>query len=172
LSRNNLKKIRPTSGKARGALFNILTSAGLVGVDFLDLFAGTGAVALEALRLGSPRALCVESDRAASDAIKTAFAEAGFDEAAAGCICADVRRVVPRLARDAENGVFGVVFADPPYNMGWGRTLPPLMAENWRLISPGGVFVFERSSREAAADIFIARDDRIYGETVISFYWN
>jgi 16S rRNA G966 N2-methylase RsmD len=64
-----------------------------------------------------------------------------------------------------------VVFADPPYCAGWGASLPPLAAANWDVLKPGGVFVFEHSSREPAADFLTARDDRIYGETVLSFYW-
>jgi hypothetical protein len=45
------------------------------------------------------------------------------------------------------------------------------MAKNWSIVSPGGVFVFEHSSRETPCEIFVPRDDRIYGETVLSFYW-
>jgi hypothetical protein len=55
--------------------------------------------------------------------------------------------------------------------MGWGKTLPGIMAENTSIMLPSGVFVLERSSREIPPDIFLSRDDRIYGETVLSFYW-
>jgi 16S rRNA G966 N2-methylase RsmD len=64
-----------------------------------------------------------------------------------------------------------VVFADPPYNLGWGKSLPGLIAQNWDIVSPGGAFVFERSSRETPVEIVVPRDDRVYGETVLSFYW-
>jgi 16S rRNA G966 N2-methylase RsmD len=139
---------------------------------FLDLFAGTGSVALEALRRGTGYALCVESDRATANAISSRFIDAGYDLETAKCLISDVRRALPKLARESADKPFGVIFADPPYCMGWGAALPPIIAENWSLLSPGGVFVFEHSSRETLADIFIPRDDRIYGETVMSFYWN
>ncbi|MDR2779943.1 MAG: RsmD family RNA methyltransferase [Synergistaceae bacterium] len=162
---------RPTSGKVIAALFNILSSASLTGGDFLDLFAGSGAAAVEALRRGAGKVVCVESDRARAKAISERFGASGFPAERAACICSDVRRAIPRLGREETGRKFVVIFADPPYCMGWGKILPPLMAEHWRLVAPGGVFVFERSSREIPADIFAARDDRIYGETVLSFYW-
>jgi len=77
--------------------------------------------------------------------------------------------MIPKLTREQRE--FGVVFADPPYDMGWGQILPKLMEENWGLVSSDGVFVFERSSREEPAEILVPRDDRTYGETVLSFYW-
>jgi 16S rRNA (guanine(966)-N(2))-methyltransferase RsmD len=163
--------IRPTSGKVIAALFNILSSSSLICGDFLDLFAGTGEVAAEALKRGAARVVCVESDRKRANFISSRFEKAGFSPERAICIRSDVRRAVPRLAREETGRKFGVVFADPPYCMGWGKIMPPLMGENWNLVAPDGAFVFERSSRETPADIFAARDDRIYGETVLSFYW-
>ncbi|MDR1510023.1 MAG: RsmD family RNA methyltransferase [Synergistaceae bacterium] len=164
-------RFRPTSGKVIAALFNILSSSSLVGGDFLDMFAGSGAVAAEALRRGAGSVLCIESDRERANVISSRFEASGFSPDRAMCICSDVRRILPRLARGKSGRKFGVVFADPPYCMGWGKILPSLAAKNWDLISPGGAFVFERSSRETPADIFAARDDRIYGDTVLSFYW-
>jgi 16S rRNA (guanine(966)-N(2))-methyltransferase RsmD len=171
----DLKKIRPTSGRVKAALFSVLASAGLADADFLDLFAGTGAVAAGALARGARGALCVESDRAASKSINAMFANAGYDAAIARCVHSDVRRALPKLAGGADGRRFGVIFADPPYNMGWGEELPRLIAENKKLLAPGGVFAFERSSRERVSnnlDIFLSRDDKIYGETVISFFWS
>jgi 16S rRNA (guanine(966)-N(2))-methyltransferase RsmD len=164
-------KFRPTSGKVVAALFNILSSSSLTGGNFLDLFAGSGAVAAEALKRGAESVVCVESDRARARAISARFETSAFPPGRALCIRSDVRRAVPGLAREETGRKFGVVFADPPYCVGWGKILPPLMAEHWNLVAPGGAFVFERSSRETPVDIFAARDDRIYGETVLSFYW-
>jgi 16S rRNA (guanine(966)-N(2))-methyltransferase RsmD len=164
----NAKNIRPTSDKAASALFNILRSGGLLGADFLDLFAGTGRVAARAAALGAGSVLCVESDMRAVKAITAMFQRSGFADRAS-CIASDVRRAVPRLAAGGRS--FGVVFADPPYLLGWAETLPLLIEEHWSIVAPGGVFAFERSSRETPADISVPRDDRIYGKTVISFYW-
>jgi 16S rRNA (guanine(966)-N(2))-methyltransferase RsmD len=165
-----LKNARPTSGKVFQALFNILGSSGrLDGSGFLDLFSGTGDVAMEALSRGAAPVAAVESDRALADRITSRMRG---QEGGARCICGDVRRVVPRLAREcAVSGGYGVVFADPPYCMGWGEVLPGLIEGNPSLLSASGVFVLERSIRETPAEISIPRDDRIYGETVLSFYW-
>ena len=171
----NLKKIRPTSGRVKAAFFSVLASAGLAEVDFLDLFAGTVAIAAEALARGARGALCVESDRAASKSVNAMFANAGYDAAIAKCVHSDVRRALPKLLSHASGRRFGVIFADPPYDIGWGTELPRLIAENKKLLAPGGVFAFERSSRERVSnilDIFLNRDDKIYGETVISFFWS
>jgi 16S rRNA (guanine(966)-N(2))-methyltransferase RsmD len=163
-------KARPTSGKVLSALFSILRSASLSEADFLDLFSGTGAVAAGALERGASRVLCVESDGVRAKAISARFAAMGFGPPEAICVRSDVRRAIPKLARERPRE-FGVAFADPPYCSGWGKSLPALMAKNWNIVSPGGVFVFEHSSREAPCEIFVPRDDRIYGETVLSFYW-
>ena len=161
--------MRPTSGKVLAALFSILRSAELDGADFLDLFAGTGEAALEALKRGAKRVICVESDRARAKNISGRLSVQDGEDVSSECICSDARRAIPKLARECRE--FGVVFADPPYDMGWGQILPKLMEENWGLVSSEGVFVFERSSREEPAEISIPRDDRTYGETVLSFYW-
>ena len=164
------KTARPTSAKIISALFNILRSSSLNGARVLDLFAGTGSVAWRALEEGAASVLCVESDTNRANAISRKFFNAGLGPERASCVKGDVRRVLPRLAKNASRG-FGVMFADPPYCAGWGAALPPLVANNWGVVRPGGVFVFEHSSREQTADFLTARDDRIYGETVLSFYW-
>ena len=170
--------MRPTSGKVLAALFSILCSASLEGADFLDLFAGTGEVALEALKRGARRVVCVESDSSRAQNISARLSAyistlpatgRSAGDVRAECLRRDARRAIPSLAR--ENREFGVVFADPPYGIGWGQILPKLMEENRNLVSSGGVFVLERSSREEPSEISVPRDDRVYGETILSFYW-
>jgi 16S rRNA (guanine966-N2)-methyltransferase len=150
-------------------LFNILSASGrLTGASFLDLFSGTGAVAMEALRRGASRVLAVESDRALAAGISRRMAE-GTE---ASCVRADVRRAIPRLAANSDKcPPFDVIFADPPYLMGWALVLPPMIDANPRILARGGVFVMERSSRETPAEISMPREDRTYGDTVLSFYW-
>lgn len=171
------KNIRPTSGKVLLALFNILQSSGLIAdCRFLDLFAGTGEVSLAALARGAAFALAVESDRTAAVAISRRFASLSRPDPAS-VMTGDVRRILPKLSRASREDAtrkFDVVFADPPYCLGWGQTLPPLVEENRSILSEGGVFVFEHSAREEPAKMScpsLMRDDRIYGETVLSFYW-
>ena len=165
------KIARPTSAKIISALFNILRSASLCGAPFLDLFAGTGSVAWHALEQGADSVLCVESDTNRANAISRKFADANLAPERACCVRGDVRRVLPRFAKNIPPREFGVMFADPPYCAGWGAALPPLVADSWSAVKSGGVFVFEHSSREPAADFLTAGDDRIYGDTVLSFYW-
>lgn len=170
------KTVRPTSGKVLLALFNILNASGhMDGVRFLDLFSGTGEVALAALDNGAASVLAIESERDRAASISQRFAKR-YDRSVACCFCADVRRAVPKLAKQSEadgnENAFDVIFADPPYHMGWGECLPLLIEANLSLLKPDGAFVFERSSREIPAEIAIPRDDRTYGETVLSFYWN
>ena len=87
------------------------------------------------------------------------------------CLCADVRRAVPRLAKSGDR--FDIIFADPPYNLGWGEELPALIAANESILAEGGVFIFERSEEEEPAGLDAKRwerEDRKYGGTVLSFY--
>ncbi len=105
-------RTRPTSDKVRGAVFNVLGQF-FDGGDVLDLYAGTGALALEALSRGCARAVCVEDDRFAAEVIGANAAACGF----AGRV--EVRRgrvldVVPRLPPAA----YALAFVDPPYEVG------------------------------------------------------
>ncbi|MDR3255948.1 MAG: RsmD family RNA methyltransferase [Synergistaceae bacterium] len=169
--RKTCKEVRPTTGMVSGALFNILSAAGYMdGARFLDLFSGTGEIALSALKRGAYYVMAIESERDRARCISDRLA--GFGEAAV-CLRADVRRALPKLARDG--AAFDVIFADPPYGMGWGKTLPPMIAEHSAILSPGGVFVLERAVRDETSDaesgdVFLPREDRPYGGTALSIY--
>lgn len=168
-------EVRPTSAKVLLALFNILSASGKAAdYRFLDLFSGTGGVALTALERGASSVLAVERDRVRAHHISQRFAQK-YDTAVARCVCSDIRRFLPKLLRERQKnasgrGGFDVVFADPPYENGWGTVLPPLLERHAALFAPGGLFVFERSIREPLSGISVPRNDRIYGDTVLSFY--
>ena len=149
---------------------------------FLDLFSGTGEVALEALKRGASNVVAVESSKARAEFINARLSQAlektrvpSGGHCKAKCLCRDARRAIPILARDG--AVFDVIFADPPYGMGWGESLPPLIARHAFMLAQGGFFVLERSVRDLVCDadcmsgIFAPRDDRIYGDTVLSVYY-
>lgn len=167
---------RPTSSKVLLALFNILSASGHIqGARFLDLFSGTGGVAMRALECGGASVVAVESDRVRAALISKRLA-AEHDRTVAGCLCMDARRALPKLERDiAECGAqerrFDIVFCDPPYELGWGATLPALIKKHINIIAPNGVFILERSVREEPDDAGMKRDDRVYGDTVLSLYW-
>ena len=153
------KEFRPTSAKVLQALFNILGDIG--ASHFLDLFSGSGQVALHAADKGADVCL-VESDRHNfGEILKKVTPEIR-------CVNMDVRRALPKLLR--EGCTFDIIFADPPYMLGWGKELPKLLEANEKLLADDGVIVFERSEREKAD--FSEQwetEDRTYGGTVLTF---
>src|SRR5580658_9563682 len=103
---------RPTSDRVREALFGILTSArALEGARVLDLYAGTGALALEALSRGAESAILVESSREAIAVIRANIDALGL-AGQASLVAGDVRRALARLVGA---GPFDLVLADPPW---------------------------------------------------------
>lgn len=156
-------RTRPTSDKVRAAVFNVLGQF-FDGGAVLDLYAGTGAMALEALSRGCRRAVCVESDREAADVIERNAEACGF----AGRV--EVRReaasaAIRRLPRNA----FALAFVDPPYAEGPEAALEALSP----LLTAGAAVVAEHDRRRAPADRYGALglvDRRDYGDTGISIY--
>jgi len=158
-----MKEMRPTTGKVLLALFNILGP--LEGKRFLDLFSGSGQIAAEAGKLGAEYVCSVESDRKRyAEIVKKAQKDVK-------CLCMDVRRAVSKFSKNGEH--FDIIFADPPYELGWGNELPGLIEANCGIVADGGVVVFEHSEREDAKDMDPAkwcREDRCYGGTILTFY--
>ncbi len=162
---------RPTSDRVREALFGILTSAGLVeGASVLDLYAGTGALALEALSRGAARAVLVESSRDALTALRAnAQALGALDRVKV--VAGDVHRLGPRISAE---GPFDLVFADPPWSLVEEGAPPLALGELARTggLSPGAWLVLEHASRTPAPDAEpLAREEtRKYGDTALTFY--
>ncbi len=153
------KDFRPTSAKVLQALFNILGD--VRGDRFLDLFSGSGQVALTAAGKGADVCL-VESDRKNfGDILKKITPEIR-------CVNMDVRRAIPKLLR--ENAEFDIIFADPPYMLGWGTEFPKLMDKNVKLLAEDGVIIFEHSEREKADfGEQWETENRAYGGTILTF---
>jgi 16S rRNA (guanine(966)-N(2))-methyltransferase RsmD len=154
---------RPTSDKVRQAVFNVLGQF-FDGGEVLDLYAGSGALALEALSRGCSRAVCVESDREAAEVIRRNAERLGL----AGRV--EVRHgrvlhVLPGLPRDA----FALAFLDPPYGEGPEEALAAAGA----CLARGGRAVAEHDARrpppEAAGPLRLL-DRRRFGRTGISIY--
>jgi 16S rRNA (guanine966-N2)-methyltransferase len=159
---------RPTSDRAREALFSSLTVLlDLQGARVLDLFAGTGAVGLEALSRGAAQAAFVESARSAASVL-----QANID--ALGLPGAVVHRcsVESFLAATAGERPFDLVFADPPYALGdseLAAILQVLSAES-RWLAAEAVVVVERPARGGPPpwpDVIQPIKDRRYGEGVL-----
>ena len=156
-----MKEVRPTTGKVLQALFNILGP--LKGKSFLDLFSGSGQIALNAYRKGADPVCLVESDRKRHGGIVKTMPED------VKCLCMDVRRALSRFVKSGES--FDVIFADPPYGLGWGVELPQLIFKHSEVLFPNGTLIFEHSEKEDADDIpGWEREERTYGGTVLTFY--
>ncbi|MPZ93313.1 MAG: 16S rRNA (guanine(966)-N(2))-methyltransferase RsmD [Propionibacteriales bacterium] len=158
---------RPTSDRVREAVFSTVESTlgSLAGAAFLDLYAGSGAVGLEAMSRGAARALLVEHDRRVVKVARDNVATLGFGE-----VTVSGGRV-ERVVRSAPPGGagFDAVFLDPPYpldNDAVVAVLSDLCDHGW--LNPDALVVVERSSRTpdlAWPPGYVALRARRYGET-------
>lgn len=157
---------RPTSDRAREALFNSLAgAAGLNGGRVLDLYAGTGAVGLEALSRGADEAVLVDSSRSAGEVLRKNVASVGLPGARVV-----VAPVTSFLAGESGDG-FDVVFMDPPYEVDNSSVNEVLAALDERWLAPDAVVVVERSVRSGACGYHSGTltfdRERRYGDTVL-----
>jgi len=148
---------RPTSDRAREAIFNQLEHAawspGLSGVAVIDLFAGSGALGLEALSRGAALCVFVEADEQARASIRDNLDALDPSGSLAGR-SRILRRDATTLGPSASAGVgpFGLALLDPPYGGGMGeRALRGLAEGGW--LTPGALCVLERGQREPAIEI-------------------
>ena len=134
---------RPTADRVRVTLFDVLGPA-VAGARVLDLFAGTGAVGIEALSRGAARVVLVERDQSALRALRANLTALGAPRAAARVMAGDVLRLLPELG--AQEGPFDLVFLDPPYATALAaRTLEGLAAT--RICRAGTEVVVQHSTR-------------------------
>jgi 16S rRNA (guanine966-N2)-methyltransferase len=162
---------RPTSDRARQAIFNILEHAawsnGLREARVIDLFAGSGALGFEALSRGAAFCLFVETDEAARGAIRENVDAMGlFGRTRVH------RRDATQLGQrpGADGPAFDLAFLDPPYGKGLGDTALAKLAEGgW--LAPGAVVVFERAAEEPALEApgYRELDVRDYGAARVWF---
>ena len=155
---------RPTSDRVREAMFSSLESelGGLAGCRVLDLYAGSGAIGLEALSRGAGYADLVESDRRAAAVIARNIGVLGASDAHLH------RTTVERFVGDLGPEPYDLVLLDPPYAVSTdevGRLLTAIVAAG--AFNPDGVAVVERSGRTPFAwpDGLTAVRDKAYGET-------
>lgn len=157
--------LRPTTDRVRESLFNVITSGRfgdpITGARVLDLFAGTGALGLEALSRGASEALFVENGRVGGRLVRANLKLTG----APGRL----------LARDATKlgaaeMAFDLVFLDPPYGRDLGaKALAGALAGGW--IAPGALVVWEENAPQAAPPGFDLADQRRYGDTHATLLW-
>lgn len=152
---------RPTSDKVRESVFGILASRGEIGGRVLDLFAGTGALGLEALSRGADTAVFVDKSPAAAKIIRKNIALTGAD--------AEVYNTDWKVAVRKLTGRFDLIFLDPPYALGAETDVVAAIDER-DLLAEGGVIVVEHDARNdfATAESFAA-DRRTYRGTSVTF---
>jgi 16S rRNA (guanine966-N2)-methyltransferase len=161
---------RPTSDRVRESIFNILAHGiadfALEEARVMDLFAGTGALGLEALSRGAKFCLFVEEDTAARGVIRQ-------NTDACGVIgqCKIWRRDATDLGPSAPQSPYSLVFADPPYGKGLGeKALKSLLAGGW--LAPSAIIVLEEAVKTIVADQpnLTLIDQRSYGDTQVQIY--
>lgn len=158
---------RPTSDRVREALFSTLEAqlGSLAGLRFLDLYAGSGAVGLEAMSRGAGVVTLVESDRRTARLVQDNARTLGMHRAEV------VAQPVARLLAGAPRAPYDVVFADPPYALPGAEVaevLGLLTAHGW--LAAGATLVVERSARSVEPDWpsgLVRRRAKEYGETVL-----
>ena len=167
------KKIRPTQDKVRKALFDILGD--IEGLSFLELYAGSGAVGLEAASRGASELTLIESDPECAlaitqniDSLKLASCKLYRFEA---------QKAIQAFHRDKR--AFDLIFMDPPY-YNKGKVLNDSLAKKtlqmlgaYDILAPNGLLVVQHFKKddlpEVAGDLRLFRQSR-YGDTVLSFY--
>ena len=155
------RDVRPTTDKVREALFNVLQARiSIEGVRVLDLFAGTGALGLEALSREAERAVFVEADASVLRVMKGNAHALGIAEA-----CSFVRSDALKWLRNPARQRFDLVFADPPYDLDEIPALPGLVRPH---LAENGLFVLEHDTRQQFDDEPSRVMSRAYGRTVIS----
>jgi len=165
--------LRPTADRLREALFNVLTAgnpAALEGTVWLDLYAGTGAVGIEALSRGARNAYFVESSARAADLVGQNLQSLGL-ETGFQVVKEEVGRALRRL--EAEGIVSDFVFLDPPYGMegAYRKTLESLAAS--RLLKVGTIVIAEHQRKFDLGQAFasLRRYRKLeQGDAALSFY--
>jgi 16S rRNA (guanine966-N2)-methyltransferase len=165
-SASGLHAVRPTSDLIRGVIFDMLDAMGASYDRVLDVFAGSGALGIEALSRGDGTADFVESDAGAAATISANLAATGFQARA------KVFRLTAERAAERLSGPYTLVLADPPYyDESAAGTVRRLAASS--LVDNGSVLVFEHHRRRPVPDdlgrLRLYRSRR-HGDTVVSIY--
>lgn len=155
--------LRPTSDRTRESLFNLLAHRGVIeGAHVLDLFAGTGALGLEALSRGAKAVTFVENGRKSLSLLAENIRRTKGE---------DTTRVhrgdATRLGANPQATAHDLVFLDPPYGKGMGeKALSAALAAGW--IAPDALIVWEESAPQTAPVGYVTLEHRRYGDTHVT----
>lgn len=155
--------VRPTSDKVRGAIFNMLE--GVEGLMVLDLFAGSGALALEALSRGAASAVLVDSLTGSIKTINRNLAKLKSENASV--VRADFRSFLKNAAEKGEK--YDLIFMDPPYRMHpvIGQEIAGMLPE---IVSSKGRVVVESGTRQEISLPGQLLKDKVYGDTRVRIF--
>jgi len=158
----NVPGLRPTPSKVRQAMFNILDPVD--GFHMLDLYAGSGIMALEVLSRGAASAISIEQDRRAVKALQQSREKLGLSQQTWRITAASVERALSVLAGES----FDLISADPPYARGFSEALPTLLTQHDIRCEQ---LVIEESSRIQPnwPDGWLCQQSRRYGDTCLHF---
>ncbi|OQY29018.1 MAG: 16S rRNA (guanine(966)-N(2))-methyltransferase RsmD [Candidatus Cloacimonetes bacterium 4572_55] len=160
-------RIRPTADRVKESLFSIIYDR-IPDALTLDLFAGTGALGLEAISRGAASSLFIDRSRAAVQIIKTNIASLKFDEQCA-VWKSDVRTAIHKLSK--RNSQFDLIFADPPYQRVLLAELVDRIADS-NVLKKDGLLILEKSVRQDVQPngrMRCIRENR-FGDTNVQFY--
>lgn len=156
--------IRPTADRVRETIFNVLGQT-CEGLEVLDLFAGTGALGLEAISRGARHAVLVDSGAQALTLCRSNAETLGFLPQVE-IIAMPVMKALNRL----RGRHFDLAFSDPPYKQ---RAACEVLSKLEAVVAPRGVVVVEYSKHEAVPDVvgrMRREDERAFGDTVVSIF--
>jgi 16S rRNA (guanine966-N2)-methyltransferase len=158
------RSTRPTSDRVRESAFN-LVAPWIEGASVLDLFAGSGAMGLEALSRGAAHATFVESDREACRTINRNLDELGLEGATV--LCQDALTV---LRADARAGTrYDLVLLDPPYKR-FSSLQNAMISHLSEILAPGGLLLVETAANEEPELPLPKRTSRKYGSTRLTLF--
>ena len=162
------KGIRPTQNKIRQALFDILR-AKMPECSFLDLYAGSGAIGIEAFSNGAAHVTCVDSSRYCASILRKNIGQFN-DEKTMRIIVADALKTIVSLSKTQVT--FDIVFADPPYHRDLAKKTLQRLYE-YDIVAPYGFIVIEHHKGDDMPDqlgnLSLYKQKR-YGDTLLSFY--
>lgn len=154
------EKTRPTASKVRGSVFDILQNQ-IQNTRFLDVFAGSGSMGIEALSRGAREATFIEKERSSAACIRANLEDLGLE---AKVYQKDAKIILKRLAKQKMQ--FEIIYMDPPYALNietFLELIPPLLA-------PDGILIVEQSKRTPSElPLFEKIKEKRIGDTILYF---
>ncbi|MBQ9280515.1 MAG: 16S rRNA (guanine(966)-N(2))-methyltransferase RsmD [Clostridia bacterium] len=159
---------RPTRDMVREALFSILTND-IMDARFLDLFAGSGAIGIEALSRGAQLAVFSDLNPKCTKVIKENIEKANFTEESS-VYTADYKTVLKKLKESKSE--FDIIFIDPPYHKGLGIDSIYQISE-YGILAKNGIIIFETDTNEEVPEVigdFIRYNYKRYGRNMLNLF--